>query len=382
LKTPPRVMQVHTFYRGYLEDFYKKNSRLAQASFDTQMLGLIRDAFSGIHMLPPYLSGCKGMLVVANCHEAQWRWLQENGVALQDVNDWQDEIVRRQIQLFQPDVLYLSDSIRFQASFIASLPWRPPCVVGWRGADVDFDTDWTGYDIMLSGLPRLLALAESLGAKKGILFHPGMPKWIAREVENIPQEIDVVFAGSIYPKQHLRRLALLEALAEAAVAHAFSLVLHILCDDALIPPVLRPFVRPPVFGMEMHRALRRGKIVFDTQGTIGLRRADGSYAFDLAAGDTVNMRLFEATGGGSMVLTDALPGLAKLFEPAREVVTFHDERDLIEKILHYLKNPQEREAIAAAGKNRCLEQWSMKHCSKHFFNIVNKIFEGKSIAES
>lgn len=98
---------------------------------------------------------------------------------------------------------------------------------------MDFDTDWTGYDSMLSGLPRLLALAESLGAQKGILFHPGMPKWIAREVENIPQEIDVVFAGSIYPKQHLRRLALLEALAEAAEAHGFSLVLHILCDDAL-----------------------------------------------------------------------------------------------------------------------------------------------------
>ena len=66
------------------------------------------------------------------------------------------------------------------------------------------------------------------------------------------------------------------------------------------------------------------------------------------------MRLYEATGVGSLLLTDEGSNLAELFEPGREVVTYAGVDELVEKARHYLAHEDERRAIAAAGQARTL----------------------------
>ena len=66
------------------------------------------------------------------------------------------------------------------------------------------------------------------------------------------------------------------------------------------------------------------------------------------------MRLYEATGVGSLLVTDAKQNLAELFEPASEVVTYRDADELVERVRHYLANEDERRAVAAAGQARTL----------------------------
>ncbi|MDR2819183.1 MAG: glycosyltransferase [Desulfovibrio sp.] len=370
---PPRMMQITTFYDAYLRALYAAHPRLAQESCRRQTEVIIRDAFSGIHTLTPYLPKrhMEAEFVVGNCFPLQAAWATEHGLT-GFTKDWQDDLLHKRIEEFRPDILYFQDTIRFDARFLQRLSFTPRLVCGWRGADIPFDTDWHGFDLILSGLPRILALATALGATDSAYFVPGMPAWIAREVGKIPHEVDVVFVGGVSPTQHVRRLALLEALAEAATRREFSLELYLSCDRRLISEAMQTFVKPPVFGLDMHRALRRGRIVFDTRGCIGLLRKDGSRHLDLAGGDTVNMRLFEGTGGGSLVITDALPGLSRLFEPGEEVVTFQDEGDLVEKILYYLAHPEEREHIARKGKERCLTQWNMAARAREFITIVNR----------
>lgn len=374
-KAPLRVMQVDKFYSPYLADFYGKNPHLEHASAQAQADALFRDGFSAIHAFAPYLKniGCEAEYFVSNAWPLLRNWSKENSLALlgQDTH-WELKLLRKRVEIFRPDVLYLADPIQCDAAFLNSLSFRPPCIMTWRAADVPFGIDWTGYDILLSGLPRLLALAETLGVQKGMLFHPGMPSWIAREVEDIPQDIDVVFAGSISPTQHVRRLVLLEELAQAATQHGFTLALHLLCNEALISPAMRPYVRPPAFGLDMHKALRRGKIVVDVQGTIGLRKPNGSYAMDLAQGDTSNMRLFEATGGGSLLLTEDLPGVARYFEPGSEAAVYTTHSDAVDKILYYLAHEAERATIAAAGKARCLGEHNMNNRAKAFLKIARE----------
>ena len=84
------------------------------------------------------------------------------------------------------------------------------------------------------------------------------------------------------------------------------------------------------------------------------------------------MRLFEATGGGSMLITDALPGVSRFFEPDKEIVTFSNEEELIAKILHFTTHEQERVTIASRGQNRCLKDWSMARAAESFMEIVNQ----------
>jgi spore maturation protein CgeB len=75
---------------------------------------------------------------------------------------------------------------------------------------------------------------------------------------------------------------------------------------------------------------------------------------EAAEGHANNMRLYEATGTGSMLLTERAANLPELFEVGREVAVYEDEDDLLEKLAHYLEGEDERVAIAAAGQARTL----------------------------
>lgn len=372
-KRPLRIMQVHSFYGVYLDAFYAEHSKLAEAPLQTQEQALFRDGLGAIHIIAPYLSnmGHEIELVIPNCKPLQLAWAKKHGIT-SIMDDWKNDLLRQRINSFQPDVLYIPSCTEFDGKFLRTLEHKPALTLGWRAADIPAQTDFTGYDIILSGLPRVLELAKVLGAKKGVMFHPGMPTWIAREVEHIPQDIDVVFAGSISPTQHMQRLVFLEQLAEGAQKYGFSLALHLNCDPSLLSEVLRPYLRPPVFGIRMHQALRRGKIVFDSQGSIGFLLPNGQRKPDLAAGDTANMRLFEATGGGSLLLTEAMPGLSQYFEPGQECATYTGPEEALERIRYYLAHPEERERIAAAGKKRCLTDWNMNVTAKKFINLVQE----------
>ena len=91
----------------------------------------------------------------------------------------------------------------------------------------------------------------------------------------------------------------------------------------------------------MYELLTRSQIVVNTH-------------IEAAEGAANNMRLFEATAMGALVLTEAAANLSELFEPGAEVVTYEGVDDLIEKIRHYLDHEDERRAIAAAGQRRTL----------------------------
>ena len=71
-----------------------------------------------------------------------------------------------------------------------------------------------------------------------------------------------------------------------------------------------------------------------------------------------NMRLFEATGMGALLITDLKDNIADLFEPGKEVVCYKSVDECIELIDYYSRHEAERAAIAAAGQRRTLQSHS------------------------
>lgn len=372
---PLRIMQVDDFYPAYLDAFYKSRPGLSLKSSAEQSKALLQDGFSAIHAVVPYLpdDNCRMEYFVSAAQPLQRAWAREQGMPFPYHSpSWEEDIVRARVAAFRPDVLYLADPLRFDARFLRTLPYRPRLILGWKAADVPFGTDWTGYDVILSGLPRLLELAKSLGAKAGVLFAPGMPAWIADAVVNIPQETDVCFVGSIAPGQHTKRVALLDTVAKAATERHFSLALHLNCHPSLITPAMRPHVRQPVFGLAMHQALRRARIILDDRAHHGIIMPDGSKNIDLGGEDTINMRMFEATGGGSLLLTESLAGLRRYFEPDSEVAVYQHAEDAVRSIQYFLSHADQRMAMAQAGKTRCLKDWNMERSARSFLRLVRE----------
>lgn len=373
-----RVMHVHDFYPAYLEDFYSRNPDLVMKSSWKQTQALLKDAFSAIHLFSMYLpkNRYKAEFAVPHALPLQYIWARERQQVFPEEN-WELEMLRRRIEHFKPDVLYFADPVRYNREFLSSLSHKPKLVMGWKAADVPWNLDLSGYDVILSGLPKMLKFAEHQGAKKGILFKPGMPQWLADEVADVPKTVDVCFVGSISPSQHAKRQEMLDSLAKSAASGSFSLALYLNCDPEFISPAMRPYIRKPVFGLDMQKALAGARIVIDSCGEIGVISPNGKRIIDLAESDTINMRLFEATASGSLLLTENRHGVEKFFTPGKEIDLWSDYSSLQSKISYWLAHDVEREKVARAGKLRCLQEHGMAQAAQSFADIIEREIKNK-----
>lgn len=375
VQRPLKLLQVHTFYETYLQQFYAQAPAMANLSFDAQCQALVDDGFSAIHILPPHLGelGYEARLIVANNPYAQGRWLQEHGLGIPENADWVRDVVRLQIEAYEPDVVYFSDPISFASGFVRSLGVKPRLVLGWRAANVPAETDWSEFDVLLSSLQAMRQEALRLGARNAEYYAPGFPTRFTRALAGVRPEVDVVFSGQYNLSQYPRRNSLLQALAqEAASAEPFSLALHLSGLVSATPQEMRPFLRPAVFGLAMQRALCSGRIAFDARGNIGIQRGPGAKTQDLARGESANMRIFEVTGSGVFLLTERFSNLSRYFEEGKEIETYSGRRELLEKVRYYLAHPNEREEIALRGQERCLRDHSMTRRAALFDGIVRR----------
>ena len=106
---------------------------------------------------------------------------------------------------------------------------------------------------------------------------------------------------------------------------------------------LRPHLRPPLFGLEMFAALRRAAVTLNVHADVSVSHAS-------------NLRLFEATGVGTCLLTEARANLSDWFVPGQEVVTWESPADCVRQIQGLLDDPARCEAIATAGQARTLQE--------------------------
>ena len=86
-----------------------------------------------------------------------------------------------------------------------------------------------------------------------------------------------------------------------------------------------------------------------------------------------NMRLFEATGSESLVITNFSEDLNDYFNDD-EIVSYHNKNDALEKIKYFINNPQERRRIAANGKKRVLKSFSYEVRIKDINKIILENF--------
>lgn len=368
-----RLVQIETFYPPYLEHFYATNPHLRTASFAEQTEALLRGRFSAAHNVAPYLRelGYETHFIIANCLPTQQAWMREHGLPLPPHEAMLRDVTRMQIDRLEPDVLYLSDSLTLDSRWIRTLSRRPPLVMAWHAAPVPATADWSEYDVLLSGLAAMRELALRKGVKAAELYMPGFPEEIVGEIGDVREEHDVVFAGSFVPGQHTKRNELLEGIGGMAINSGFNCAFHLTSATENLPPAIARWRRDSVFGLEMQKALRTGKIVFDSRSSMAGVGPDG-LTYDVAGRETANMRVFETTGSGAFLLTERHDNLTRYFEPGREIETFSGIGELQEKIRHYLDHPDERRAIAERGQRRCLTDHSMSRRIHDFDAIVRR----------
>jgi hypothetical protein len=168
------------------------------------------------------------------------------------------------------------------------------------------------------------------------------------------KSIPVSFVGGL-SRIHEERVNLLEQLCR----HVDLQIWGTAIQDVPTHLHLRRWYKGQAWGYDMYRILQRSKITLNHHG-----RWAGPYAN--------NCRLYEATGVGTLLITDWKVNLPNLFEPGKEVVVYRTTEECAELVKYYLEHEKERESITQAGQQRTLNEYTYYQRMQELTHIVQK----------
>lgn len=289
-----------------------------------------------------------------------------------------------------------------------------------------------GIDVLFVGAPSLKEFYQKMGFASNLLYH-SFDESIINKLDNIDKRYDFTFAGS-YSMSHNGRYIALKQLFEETNVEAWLYEHKQECGykSLILPTVkqaLRSFVRcgfgvlssnmlkkynesnflpkklrniiseiicegyvkeinseksdrigfsigrmseqvslremyperchAPVMGMDMYNLLYQSKVTFNKHA-------------DVRWGGVGNMRMFEATGVGTCLITDTGKNMRDLFEPDKEVVTYTSIDEAVEKVNYLMGHKKTAAEIASAGQRRTLKDHTIKIRYQQVDEVIQK----------
>lgn len=349
-----RILIAETFYDDYLQDYYSRNPSVAELPYAEQLAHLLAERFSSGDS---YVSGLRAQgwdadMVVLNARPLQRRWAHEQGLAIADPEreqggsvkrKWDSEIFIAQVRALHPDVLYLQELSVARDDVIEAAKPFTRLVVGQIACSIPPGRTFHYHDLMLSSFEPIVEYFRASG-KASELFRLAFDSAALPHVCNEPQRYQVTFVGGLSPV-HEERIALLEHLCQNVPIDIFGYGAETLPDHSPI----HEHHRGAAWGTDAYRAMAASAITINCHGTIAV---PGYPNMDFAN----NSRLFEATGVGTMLLTDWKNDLDDIFTSGKEVAAYKCPDECLEKIGYFLAHGDERRTIARAGQRRTLKE--------------------------
>jgi spore maturation protein CgeB len=83
--------------------------------------------------------------------------------------------------------------------------------------------------------------------------------------------------------------------------------------------------------------------------------------------------MFESTAMGALLLTEESENINQIFTPDKEIATYRNPEEAIDKIRYYLNHTDEREAIAKAGQQRTLQYYNSRIRAEEALRIFSSL---------
>ena len=360
-----RILVIDTCYPAFLAAHYGRNPGLAERPYAEQWQALMDTFFGTADSYSHHLArlGHEAHEVVLNCGPLQRAWAREHRLLLPA---WSirrgalaEAIVLGQARNFRPDVVHVQNLHALGGRALAELGRPPVRLVGQIASAAPSARRLRAFELVLTSFPHYVERFRRIGVQAEYLPLAFDERVLGLlEDERAPAEQHgAVFVGALNRRRHRRGNALLERAARRASIDFWGYGPRGWPRDS---PIRRNY-RGEAWGLGMYRVLRAARIA--------VNRHIGE-----AAEFANNMRLYEATGVGTMLLTDAKANLGDLFEPGREVVTYSSADELADAVDHYLRHHSERRAIARAGQQRTLREHTYRKRMEELVAILERTF--------
>ncbi len=399
-----RFVKVTYYYRDFLKKYYSQNPGIVNQSYNVQLAHLMNERYAWSDYYSTHLRelGNEACEIVANAEPLQNQWAAENRSDAKG-----KEIVFEQLKTLKPEVVFFQDSYTFNGDWIIDLRKKVPSVKLVIGNCCSIFSSrhieqFKTFDFMVVCSKKFSDDFNSSGLKTHTILHAFEESLLGEiHTNNNYPETDFSFLGSFIPGSeghNLRQMVVNQLIKSQINIDLYAHILRITPVDLFfrrsayiaskvlkglnlhelaktLPGIKKTYylneipcnpknisaiqkiAKPPVYGLEMFKALSRSKIGFNMHG-----EAAGDYA--------ANIRLFEITGVGSCMVTDWKKNLNELFEIDTEVVAFKTADECVEKVKWLLDHPKERVAIAIAGQKRVLRDHTFKIRSQQLNEII------------
>ena len=375
-----RVLVLDTYYPAFLADHYGARPALAGLAYEEQLAALMDRCFGTSDTYSRHLRelGHEAIDIVANCEPLQQRWASDHAGSTRTVRRIdallpgragalaRRTLLRRialaQIEAFDPDVVYVQDLAFLGNRELDALSRAGRLLAAQIASVLPTKERLRKFDVLLTSFPHYVELFRSWKLDAEYLKIAFDAKVLDRlrglgiePAPNAPRQHAVAFVGGLGTDIWCEGTRVLERAVGAVGVDVWGYG----ADTLPTTSSILTRYHGEAWGLDMYKVLAQSRIVLNRHGEI----ADG-YAN--------NMRLYEASGVGALLVTEARRNLTDLFEPGREVVDYEDENDLIDKLRHYVVHDDERRSVAAAGQERTL----------HEHTYANRMAELASILEA
>lgn len=379
-----------SFPRVYTRGFFQSGAEVGTLPYEEQKAALFADGFSFSNSWERALRSVESFElfdVPYDVPELDSAYASEFGASGWSGMEVAVDIIRR----LRPQVVFLSSLESWTPAQIDQIRAASPevaAIVGMAGVDISHLPSLRKVDVLLTCMKGFASKLRAEGMDARVVAHAFDPKVLDR-VRFPQQRSGFTFLGNIVsgPHYHDERARLIEILSERCGLVVYSKQDHDgarglprylkqlaayrvgklinLAPESLgrlpyaaalrqaaawpAPPRFRGANpareqwRSPVYGMEMYQTLACAQLTVNVH--IG---GAGDYA--------ANMRLFEATGVGTCLLTDSKSDLAEFFEPGVEVVSFSSVEEAVEKATALMGDPKAAMDIGLRGQARTLRE--------------------------
>lgn len=411
-----RVACLH--YQEGLARLYRDQPELATAAYDEQLRTVMSSSavYSDSFTRAMRARGHAASELLYDAEILQKTWAREHGVAFTPAM-WDVDIALAQLRHSAPEVVYFQDIHSLPLEVREQLPTLLPShrltVVfkGFPGPPAQV----RGTDLLLVGVPSMLENYRGAARSVQLVYHAFDPAIAELSPSGPPDVAPFSFVGSTgYGNfaSHRNRYWLLRGLmarspleiwgyepqgsgrrrwgrvhqaayraSQVLVGSSTSAALTITLADMLSPATGRKLRRlreelsvgrgevladtdmpvpdvplrelfpdrchPPVFGPRMYSVLKGSGTTLNAHT-------------EAARGSVGNMRMFEATGVGTCLLTDGGENLAQLFAPDEEVVVYRTPAECLAKWEELAKAPALARTIAEAGHRRTMRSHTVE----------------------
>lgn len=325
---------VTTYYPSFINSVYHNHPGLEQESYNQQLSFLQSLCFGDSDFYSYWFrkQGIDAEDIVFNCEHLQNSWARENSFRGRPI-----EILLQQLKALRPDIIYFHDmnlltrEVFFEIKDLASL------IVGQIASKVHQRIFIDGFDLIISSLPNLVQGFRQKG-KCSYYLPLAFDHRIANKL-NIDEtkQYDITFIGGI-TDAHSGSTALLEYLCQHTNILIWGYGIDLLPADSLI----RNRHQGELWGKDMFRVLHQSRITLNRH-------------INTAENYANNMRLFEATGSGALLLTDYKNNLSELFSIGDELLAYRSPEEAMELINYFLENKDEITKISHNGYMKTLE---------------------------